>query len=100
MNQANETDHTRTDHAATLIQQQANVTGGKPEGIDFVLKIVLQNPPPQALPKSSVSMFLYTYLGCQQSLEWTSGLDWWTDIFCIKNHFMLFKHDSLACMVA
>jgi len=26
-----------------------------------------------------------------------TGLDWWTDIFCIKNHFYALKADSLAC---
>ena len=20
-------------------------------------------------------------------VDWTGGLDWWTDIFCAKNHF-------------
>jgi len=52
--------------AATLIQQQADVTGGKPEGIDFVLKIVLQNRPPQVLPKSSskkcINLLIYMYI--------------------------------------
>jgi len=26
-----------------------------------------------------------------------TGLDLWTDIFCIKNHFYALKTDSLAC---
>ena len=25
--------------------------------------------------------------GSLQSLDWTSELDWWTDIYCVKNHF-------------
>ena len=25
--------------------------------------------------------------GSLQSLDWTSGLDWWTEIFCARSHF-------------
>ena len=34
--------------------------------------------------------------GRLQSLDWTSGLDWWTDT---KNHFYAFYQDLLACRV-
>ena len=38
--------------------------------------------------------------GCLYSLDWTTGLDYWTDLFATKNHFYTLQLDSLACSVA
>ena len=32
-----------------------------------------------------------------QSLDWTSGLEWWTDT---KNPFHIFSQDLLACSLS
>ena len=40
--------------------------------------------------KSSLSRRLATVsvpYGCLYSLDWTTGLDYWTDLFATKNHF-------------
>ena len=44
----------------------------------------------------SLHMHSEDWEGRLQSLDWTSGLDWWTDT---KNHFYTFYQDLLACRV-
>ena len=29
-------------------------------------------------------------------MDWTSGLDWWTDIFCAENHCLMRPHFTIA----
>ena len=31
-------------------------------------------------------------------MDWTSGLDWWTDIFMLKITFVLYNETSLSCI--
>ena len=35
--------------------------------------------------------------GCLYSLDWTTGLDYWTDLFATKNHFYAFYVITLTC---
>ena len=38
--------------------------------------------------------------GCLYSLDWTTGLDYWTDLFATKNHFYALQLDSPTSRVA